>query len=59
MQLERRLAAVESGGDVVRGELHQRGALQSRVAAAGERFFQTGGDVRRGQVLVRRGDDER
>ena len=59
MELEGRLAPVERRGDVVARQLEQRRALERRVAAARERFFEPGADVGRGEILVRGGDDER
>jgi hypothetical protein len=59
VQLERGLAPVQRGGDVVGGELEQRRALQRRVATAAERLLQPGGHLRCRQILVRGSDDER
>ncbi len=52
MQLECRLARVQCRRHVVPGHLQQRGTLQCGVAAATERFLQTGGHLWRGKIAV-------
>ena len=59
MQLERRLAPVEPGRDMVPGQVQECRPLQRRVAAAAKSFFQARCHLRRREIRVRRGHHKR